>query len=274
MFSGIYMERIIFFLYYRAGSTFFESLLGKEWRRLQSLGYIKEAADAWFTHDSTGKPFYLPTIPPCPSSDIAVSVFGRDADPYSQFAWTVHVGDWWGQLRSDDIPGPWDLYTTMRWGPDELRDLPDADWKFVSLIRDGRNQVESLYNFKGGIEEKLKNEDPIDYFRVLCKGFRNRARVALECEKQLSNYAIFRSEDLFSDTIPTVERMFNWVGLNLDKTYVQDRLDFLNSQNAQRIHSSFCDANFNCRWQGWPDWKRDTFQQIAGIELVELGYTW
>ena len=159
-----------------------------------------------------------------------------------------------------------------RYGVNEIRALT-GNWKVIYIIRNGRNQIESLRNIPGGVEMERHNEDPEDYFEVLCKGFRNRARIALDCEAQLSNFKMFRFEDLVSDPVYTIRMMYHHAGLVLDEEFVRRAYQCTLDNNMIKQHSSFGSAkNLHKRWVNWTEKEQAIFNKIAGKELEELGY--
>ena len=267
------MKKVIFFLYYRSGSSIFRYLCGEEWVRLEQMGLIEEANIKRQELIDSGKPFYLPTIPKetCSVKHGSDGIFKTDIQ--NNQAWITHIGDWWGQLPSNRIPMPYEDKTWTKWSKQDLQKLP-GDWNFVSLIRDGRNQIESLRNNKGGIEEKLNNQDSKDYFKVLCKAFRNRARLAIDCQ-ELNNYTMFKFEDFISNPVSVMREMFIAADLSLNEEYCKSILKVVRQSDVEKAHSSFKDKSaVNQRWHNWSEEEILTFKEIAGKELEELGYSW
>lgn len=244
---------IAFFLYYRAGSSLFHNLI-----------------------NSTGSSLDLHYLPTIPRNTYRVKyVSGPDLDLMKEskhpIAVSVHVGNWWGRLPSDNIPGPFESPSPMKWSRKELSKLT-GEWKFISLIRDGRNHIASLINKKESLEKALFEKDPEEYFRIECKAFRNRARVALDCSSW-ENYRIFRFEDLVQNPVGTITNMFSYFGLKKDKDYYSKVASSYFNPNKANNHSSFSDnSKMNYRWHGWTPEQREVFNEIAGQELVDLGY--
>ena len=292
------MRKILFILNYRAGTNLWNFING-----MPKVGFAASqktrdivggkplvnpevlapwawrGAGDWKVWQGSQYSFFLPTDPPemCPCENY----FQRGIEdtlatnpPFEFFSWHVHIGDWWGVARSDEVPEPYEVVTPVRFGPDELRALPGDDWKVVYIVRDGRNQIESLRNIPGGIEQDRHREDPRDYFEVLCKAFRNRARLAVDAYDQLDNFMIFRFEDLVADPVLWMRGVYDFVGLPLDEGFVQRAFDLTVSSKAAKRHSSFQSrTGFNERWHSWTDWEKETFYRIAGRELDELGYS-
>ena len=277
------MKKVLFLLHYRGGSCFFNFLNGCP--TMHSIHthdrlnpHIKEEdrlvnIDQWTGTDAG---YWLSTVP----SKVAACehLYSVPLDdlhtldlPLDTFGWWANVGDWWGEVASHhDVPQPYGVETFYRFAPQDLIDLP-GDWQFIYVIRDGRNQVESMRRVRGGAEETKKKSNGVDYFQVLCKGWRNRARMVLDCAAQLPNCRVFRFEDLVSQPIKTMQAVYQFLGLAIDTVAVQSALEFT-TQNVQHEHSSFKNSQTNDRWRSWSQEEVDLFHNIAGKELRELGY--
>jgi hypothetical protein len=245
---------IAFFLYYRAGSSLFHRLINS-------------------TSTSSGLR-YLPTVP----KDIYRIKYlsGPDLDGAVESgqltAVSIHVGNWWGKFPDNkDIPGPLESPSPMKWSRKELGELL-GKWKFVSLIRDGRNHISSLINKEGSLESKLYQENSKDYFEMECIAFRNKARVALDCSKW-DNYRIFRFENLVQDPVGTVMNIFSYLGLEGDRDYLSEIAGIFSKPAKANKHSSFSDdSKMHYRWHEWTSEQKKIFNEIAGKELIDLGY--
>ncbi len=281
------MRKILFVLNYRAGTNLFRFVSGKRsvpfsTNPLKSEPLVNsEVSDSAIVIDNwkgTSQCFFLPTIPSglCPCENY----FARGiedslalAPPTDYFAWQVHIGDWWGEAKSADVPGPYDIVTPVRFGVDELRALPGSDWKIIYIVRDGRNQIESLRSIPDGIEADRLAADPDDYFEVLCKAFRNRARLAIDAEQELAGFRIFRFEDLVENPVNWMQNVYDFIELPLNRKFVQQASDLTISSRAAVRHSSFSSrSKLNERWYSWTDREKNIFEYIAGNELRELGY--
>lgn len=291
------MKKILFILNYRAGTNLWNLINGmpkvgfaasEKTRAIVggkpvvnsdvTVSYAKQVINDLVTWQGTEYSFFLPTNPPnlCPCE----TYFQRNIEtslstspPFEFFSWHVHIGDWWGHSTSATVPDPYEVVTPVRFGPDELKALPGNNWRFVYIVRDGRNQIESLRNIPGGIEQERHREDPKDYFEVLCKAFRNRARLAVDAEAQLPNFRIFKFEAMVANPLLWMQNVYDFIGLPLDRDFVQRAFDLTVSSGAAKKHSSFQSrTGFNERWHAWTDWERGTFDRIAGQELLELGY--
>jgi hypothetical protein len=288
------MRKILFILNYRSGTNLWLFTNGKKRVNFTASPQMSEikggkplinpevdecipSVKGW---SGSRNSFFLPTKSPkvCPIEQ-ALAVDGNidkvlsDPPPFDYFAWYTHMGDWWGEAKSKDVPEPYDVETPVRYGPSEIRNLPGEDWKVIHLIRDGRNQIESLLNIPGGYEEGKFKEDPNDYFEVLCKGFRNRSRMALDCLYSLPNFRLFKFEDFMTSPVDILSRMYLFAGLKIDEAFVTNAYNLTLKRKVYKQHSSFGSfKNIHSRWKEWSSRKKSVFKEIAGKELIELGY--
>ena len=286
------MRRILFILNYRAGTNLWNFVSGRRLvyfhapihgeERKKTVPLINpEIPEPGYAFHSNGwqgsdHSHFLATIPSkiCPCE----TYFARGIEeslatdpPFHYFSWHTHIGDWWGEARSNEVPEPYEVETPVRFGPDELLALPGDDWRFIYVVRDGRNQIESLRWLPGGVEEERRNRDPWDNFLVLCKAFRNRARLALDCRDRLSDFKLVYFEDLTRNCVETMEDIYDFAGLQIDKGFTQRAFDL--TLGFRNRHSSFgASEGANARWQRWNSKEIRAFKEIAGKELVELGY--
>lgn len=278
------MKKALFLLNYRGGSSLFNLLNGCH--TIYSIHEDKDYLNPFvFEEDRivniegincTPHSFWMATIPykTCISEHLysynpeQITALDLNID---LFSWYGNVGDWWGEVKShSEVPEPYTSNTFYRFGPEELISLGE-DWSFVYLSRDPRNQIESLYNVRGGYEESKRLKDPRDYFQVLCKGSRNRMRMAIDCKNKLQNFKLFYFEDLIKNPVEVMKLVYDFLDLDLNKTYVENSYKF--SLDIKKTHSSFGSTKkVNKRWLCWTDWKKDLFKEIVGQELIELGY--
>jgi hypothetical protein len=280
------MREIFFILNARAGTNLWKCLAGKYKVDFQASKAMQEIRKGRSLINPDVEPppvksrgwtggegsFFLPTIPAkvCPCEAIN---HRPDLDLKLDYhAWWMPHGDWWGHATSNTVPGPYDLPCETRYGPDELRAYP-GDWRFIYITRDGRNQIESLLNLPGGFEPERFKEDPKDYFEVVCKAWRNRARMALDNQAQMDNFKLFYFENFVADPVGTMSDMVEFAGFTPDREFIQRVYDLLTGRNMVKQHSSFGTLNnLNQRWHTWEKWQKETFHEIAGKELVDLGY--
>lgn len=258
------MKRYLFFLNYRGGSTLFQHLLLH--KRLDEK-------------DEKNFYFHLASIPPvrCIHKNCGeiTRIFEQNRNEENLGVFT-HIGNWWGNKHSSLIPSPYGDPSPMKWGPTELINLQQqfpAEWKFINLLRDGRNQIESFRRLKGGVEEKLNCIDPADYFMGHCLGWRNKARIALDCETVLNNYKIFRFEDLMNNPKETLLSLFSFLGRDPNMEFLMEKMLEVKKRKVGTKHSSFKkDSEMHRRWKSWEKWEVQYFKKVANRELLELEY--
>ena len=274
-------KRLFLFLNYRSGSNLLKLLLGAP-----ECDFLVGSAGA---AESNKAKFVNPHAQPAPGGrdDFLLQVVGekwvcRYAMPAptqgneERLAWYTYIGDWWGNVRGSEVPRPYDGYCETRWGPEDIRRLLSLgeDWKFLYLIRDGRDYLESTRRVPGGYEEERNRESPEDYFLFLCRGWRNRARIALDCQSAFpERYRILRYEELVAAPIEAVDRVLSWAGLRYNRDFGEKSLALLEAVGTRERHSSFSSGP-GARWARWTPRERAVFEREAGKELEELGYSW
>ena len=280
------MRQIFFILNDRAGTNLWKFLAGRHtvefWasKAMQEIrnGRLLTNPDVESPTAQLGdwqggdKSWFLPTVPAkaCPC-DIVDNKPNTDLK-FDYHAWWMAHGDWWGDATSATVPGPYDLPCETRYGPDELKQYK-GDWRFIYITRDGRNQIESLLNLPGGFEPERFKENPQDYFEVVCKAWRNRARMALDNQAQLTNFKVFHFENFVANPVDTISDMLEFAGLEADRGFIQRAHTLITERKMAKQHSSFGSLEkLNQRWESWEDWQKETFTEIAGKELEELGY--
>lgn len=244
------MRRNLIFLHYRAGSTLFQHLC-----RGEKTGFLSSLPPSRYQHTHLGD-----VAPLAKRSDIPTIL--------------THIGNWWGNKPSGSVPAPYADPSPMKWSKYELDNyIPQAEWKFINLIRDPRNIIESLRNIPGGVEAEYMRNDPDDYFKALCAGYRNKCRIALDCQKAMPNYKIFKFENLMNDTITTMAGLFDYLDMDLDIELCGKRADDIKQRRVGKFHTSFKDdSRMNTRYTSWSEYEKNLFKEIAGKELIELGY--
>jgi len=219
---------------------------------------------------------FLLTDPPyiCGVDNLVASKRDVLAATVAPHSWYMYIGDWWGHCNSsEDVPTPYGSAAETRWAKCDLERIPGDNWKFVNITRDPRNWLESWRSLStGGYEEKQQLKfGKKDYFVFLCKSLRNRVRVQLDCNATMDNYKLVTFEDLLATPLETVKDMYDFIDLKLDEEGLKKRVTSIKEAHVI-IHSSFSDTNFNSRWSGWTDEEKNTFKEILGKELIELGY--
>jgi hypothetical protein len=272
------MKRAVFFLHYRSGSTLFLLLTGAEG------GFVAKYHNKSYMRENIS---FLTTDPPydviCKHVHCgAIQETSEGLNP-NDHCITTRIGDWWGNCPINEIPDPYGSPTPMKWSYLELLDPFFEGYKFINLIRDGRNYIESMRSLKGGIEERLNNADPETYFIRLCKGYRNRAKIALDAQEVLGQdrYKIFYFRDLTKEPIDTIGKIYNFAyNLDVDVNAVTQRLEAIDAVKRKKrmadgkrpYNSSFKDAEILDRWRNWTTYERQIFEDIAGEVHKELGF--
>lgn len=269
--------KILFILNYRAGTNVWQFLNGRHTVAFFASNKTRAIVGGQpltnpNVQEDMGNKFWLPTVP---AKQVICDYYyslGHINVGQTHDAFYVSHGDWWGPAKSTETPEPYEVECEPRYGPKELL-AKGPEWRFIYICRDGRNQIESLRNIPGGIEQELNAKDPQDYFEVLCKGYRNRMRMALDCNKQIPSFKIIRFEDLVSNPVGTMDRMYSHLGLYVNKNFVQQAWDYSIEKGMNKQHSSFQGkGKLHQRWESWTEEEQATFERIAGKELRELGY--
>ncbi len=240
------------FVYQRSGSAFLTRCLGLQKGKAECIAF-------------DGSPLSLVT-----GSDILERIEVANNKPQSDsHIWVTYLWDWWGSVEdSSQVPTPYEIETPMRWGPDELS-LLRGDWEFFFHIRDPRNNIESVRRRSGERAGIYQTRRPIDYFKTLSLGARNRTRIALDARDLLSNVRIIPFEDTIADPFNTVSKIFNKPFSKQDVCcMIKDHT--MPSWLEQK--SSFSDFNYHQRWKAWSEEEKQIFKCAAGNELIELGY--
>lgn len=153
--------------------------------------------------------------------------------------------------------------------PDAIRSLP-SEWKFVYVIRDGRDQIESYWHLIAyGAKKRGEVYDrwDLDNIKYSSSLFKQRARRVIDCSQKLKNYTIVRFEDLVSKPVSTLDSALSFCGFTPDLSQIRD--------TVQRIipNSSYSSTeNVTRRSRNWPKEWNDAFWEIAGKESLQLGY--
>ncbi len=141
---------------------------------------------------------------------------------------------------------------------DNVRRLfPDA--KFLFMVRDGRDVVHSLRHFVNPVEHVRASEIWRDFISA---GMTYQTRYADE-SLMLVSYA-----NAVQDTEAELQRVFDFIG----EPFSDESVDFIRSKSP--INSSFSSGDQepgHPRWSGWTLAERESFDEIAGDLLLQLG---
>ena len=268
------MGKHLTLLQYRGGSTLYGNLL-------RSPSYLKNNWDESFKKIGFSEVRAFPVIN---ASEFPVEVDGKInafaiAEKFSikNIDWRIYHGDWWGQCNSSKIPGPYEDKSVMSWSIDSLSPIIKKSWKVLAIVRDGRNWIESTRKFKGGIEEKRQKSDPLDYFKYLCRAFRNRARIIVDCQRFWpSCYKIFKMENLVLDPENSLKEIEKFLQVEFDWETLTKNIASCKKEMrgpGKHPHSSFEDKNYFNRYKNWTKEETDFFCREGGIEQRLLGYS-
>ena len=89
----------------------------------------------------------------------------------------------------------------------------------------------------------------------------------------MDNFKLFHFENFVTNPVDTVSDMLEFAGLTADRDFIHRANKLLIEANMVKQHSSFGSTDkLNQRWESWEPWQIETFNEIAGKELKELGY--
>ena len=267
------MNKHVVFMYYRGGSTLLMKLMDEGGQYGKKLGitipeHFYKLGRAWVL--PVGNKLTLARLVPC--GNLEESLQEETPSQFTDYICLTRIGNWWGNCRAALVPDPYGDPSPMKWSAVECSGLSGVN-TFSNHIRDGRNQVSSFWNLKGGIEEKLRTERGQDYFVSLCKGWRNQARIAIDCQALLGNYSICHFEDTFADPFGSLSKLYGDMGLEIDEEFYGDSSFFKSVGVGTENHSSFgTKKSMNIRWGDWTKEQYSICMSIMKKELVELGY--
>jgi hypothetical protein len=255
---------LLFILYYRAGShLLLKCLAGRPGNELiDGISGVYAPSNL------------LVTGPKITIQHLIGDVRDLDPKPNPSQCRYVYVADWWGGVSTHhQVPDPYDGETLSRWGYEELRPLLD-NWKVVYLLRDPRSHIESLRCTTGEKKNPYQVRDSLDYFTYQCKAARNRMRVALDSVASSSNVITLKSEELISCPSRFFSQLVAFSGMSLDVKAILEthKADTLTA--AGDFHSTFKSVSgYENRWSNWTSEEISIFNDTAGAEARELGYS-
>ena len=241
------MKNLLFY-WFRGGSTLIQGLI-------TDRNVCPEPKGNW-TPTRNGQ--FLLSEPPysCISEDAQyLRKPGYVYPPYEHLLYRAHIGD--------QVLVPPRLVEILK--PDSI----------VMLCRDGRNQIESMRNMKGGAGWKRSQQNRQKFFCDAANGFRRRVEFAQDLkEKYGERFSIVRMEDLLENPFSIVASIFDFWGIRPDTSAILEHIsNIMPDQNSTLEHSSFKSIKgINCRWHAWSDDEKRMFNEIAGESLRYLGY--
>ncbi len=140
-----------------------------------------------------------------------------------------------------------------------LEFFPDA--RFVYMLRDGRQVVESLRNFV----------NPMKHDEACATWAQSVAAARKFCDGPDGGKLVtVRYEAVITDTAAELAKAFKFLG----EAPAQSGVDFI--RNAKPINSSFpaevSRDKLTPRWHDWTQEQRRVFEDVAGEPFVEAGY--
>jgi len=229
------------FMSYRTGSKTFLNMLGASKKD-------KSNKERGFERTFRGN-FIAATQP----KDVCPVIYRRDGADISQIYYNLKDDFsniiYWTRLENE-IPS---LFTLPN-----LSKL-NGDWKFVSIIRDGRDQVESWMDFRG--QRKPKSVEGDRPFIDMCEGWAKRANHTKLLMENF-NCKLIKFEDLIIDPKLCFYDIMNFIGLEPDNLYLDSIIDILNSEKTDN----------KIKWKDWDKDKLNTFYSIAEDEMKYFNY--
>lgn len=144
--------------------------------------------------------------------------------------------------------------------------------KLIILVRDGRNMVESgIRSFGWDFEEATlswaKSATSISEYISLAKS---------------NSHLLIRYEDLYTDPIPTIKRVCDYLGLDFTEydiekfrglgVYGSSDLAFSKAEIDWKPRDRTAKFTPNSRHKSWSLWKKSRFHWLAGAQLEQFGY--
>jgi hypothetical protein len=174
-----------------------------------------------------------------------------------------------------DGPAEYDLDNLeigLEWNPEQISYISSLTDKctFFQLIRDGRNQVASLKALEEGYSNSNWN---LDHFKSIVLTFKYRAKSILERESLFENFHILKFEDLVFDPVVILSKIKFLAEVPLDYSAIEDTIKNISPNSSYwNVGELFERSDTNFRWKGLTVLERKVFHEIAGEELLRLGY--
>jgi len=235
------MQQVMIFMSYRTGSKTLLNMLGAA---------VRDISDKEDKFRKIFRGSFLATTQP---KDTCPVIYRRDGADIIQIQ---------NQLKDD-------FSNIIYWTRFEneipsLFSLPNlsklnGDLKFITIIRDGRNQIESWMNFRG--QKKPKSVEGDKPFIDMCEGWVKRAKHTKLLIENF-NCKLVKFEDLIIDPKLCFYDIMSFIGLEPDNLYLDSISDILNSEKTDD----------KIKWKNWNEWKLNTFYSIAEDEMKYFNY--
>jgi len=150
------------------------------------------------------------------------------------------------------------------------QEWPKPIGQIAGIIRDGRNSVASHY-IRPNLDNR-RRDDPRELFQQQCEIWRDLAQGTIK-NQALEYCHISRFEDLAIDPPSEFQKILLHFGWKTDLPLCRLKYESLEEEKFAERHSSFRSrTGHNTRWYRWELWMREMFCEIAGKELIDLGY--
>ena len=242
------MKQVMMFMSYRTGSKTLINSLGAFKDYLQITGAYPKVEEKRLEGTLRGN-FIAATTPAgtCPvifrrdSVDIP-SISNELKTDYQQIIY-------WARLENS-IHSSFEMPSLSSLG---------GDWKFIVIIRDGRDQIESWMKFRGQRRPMAVKGEAA--FLDMCNGWKKRAQHA---KGLLENFdcKLVKFEDFVKDVNGQIKDIMDYINLTPDQTYLNAVNDILEKEKTQNEKL----------WNNWDKTKLDIFNNIAGPEMEYFNY--
>lgn len=167
---------------------------------------------------------------------------------------------------ADGPPAPYHSwpYHGLAWTPEDIERLGPG-WTIVHSLRDGRNQIASHKRLDQEASPWTRED-----FECRCNTFKFRAQSSLN-SRHLPNYKLIRFEDLALKPIETLQELAQFTGIPFDFDKIQTCLQGLHPHTSFSTQP-FIPQEITERWRTLNQEERRLLHDIAGEELIQLGY--
>lgn len=142
------------------------------------------------------------------------------------------------------------------------------DWKFVYLIRDPRNRIESiLERVNISFPDLNQRESVFEMYLEIEKRYMTSVLQMLNHPQ----FKLVKVEDLIKNPVETIGQVLSFLDLSPDYQKLQD-ISILYSSSSHESPFKDNGENSSFRWKVWSKEEREKFFCSCGESLVSLGY--
>jgi len=147
---------------------------------------------------------------------------------------------------------------------------PEGDWRFIYLLRDPRNWIESaLVRCKG----KPGHATPEEILKQQAEIFRDAVRGNLRPMRNDPRFRLFSFEKFAKDPQGELTQMLDFAGFRADTREVEGLMSsWAVDHPAYNTAHGDDGAGCNERWHSWTRRQCAIFKQVAGPELIEMSF--